>query len=880
MANFWDADPVVDAPPKPVSAFGGRRVNPADLSEGARALHDRLSQQFPGIAFTSGYRDPAHNAAVRGAKGSQHIEGNALDISLRNMQPEQRQALIDFALNDPSVRGFGHYGNSIHVDTRQGPKAFWGPSYGSDSFGAVAPELLPRVQQWASGGQGNAMALAGGGNAPVNPLASVPPPVARPTQAKAGGNFWDDDPVVEKPFVPPPSDDPVPEASPDPRTMRIAPRSVQEQGLKEGSYLADALRQRLADNRAGPLGKIDAAVRGAAEWLPGMNKLAAGGDALFGSGQGATFGERYADNLARQRALDDADALLNPNSRLAGQVAGVVPMAAITPMVNVARGAGMGATMTNAAATGATYGGLAGAIEADQNKLEAGATGAALGGAIGGALPPALAGVGKLFGATAGAITAPVRGMMNPTGTAERKVAQALAADGAQDATQRLATLQQGGAPAVLADAGGEATRGLARSAGNISGEARNVMRETLDERFAGQADRMVEMIRGTGAANAGKTLEEIQQTARAANRPAYAKAYADGSGGVINEELLGLMRAPAVLDAIRSTIKTGANKAAADGVQPLRNPFAVDAQGNLTLSKTADGGVIKPNVQFWDYVQRELRDEAEKLARAGANDGARDVRALRTKILEQVDGIVPSFADARMGAARAFGAEDALEAGAKFITSKMKADEARRALAKMKPQERELFAEGARTELIQKVRSIGDSRDVTKAFANNPAAREQLEVALGKDGANRLIAGLDIERTMGLIRTAVQGNSSTVQQLIASGGASSAGYGYLTGDISPQSLLLAAVTGAGARRYADAKVAKRVAEVLMSDDPKQIERLLTAASKQKSVLDVVRSIEERVLPLVSSQAGANAPAGTVKALQGPVTPRAEGEQQ
>ncbi len=41
----------------------------------------RLMQQFPGLRFTSGYRDPAHNRAVGGVPNSWHTKGRAIDFS-------------------------------------------------------------------------------------------------------------------------------------------------------------------------------------------------------------------------------------------------------------------------------------------------------------------------------------------------------------------------------------------------------------------------------------------------------------------------------------------------------------------------------------------------------------------------------------------------------------------------------------------------------------------------------------------------------------------------------------------------------------------------------------------------------------------------------
>lgn len=182
------------------------------------------------------------------------------------------------------------------------------------------------------------------------------------------------------------------------RQASAAPTGFASRAQREGNatqardaeYLADAVRTRLQQDQASPFGRVDAYVRGAAGMIPGMDKLAAAGDAAFGAGQGEGFGERYADNLARQRAMDAADAALNPGSRLAGQVAGFGGTAAILPGVTVAREGAREATALNAAATGAAYGAGASVIESDgglgdkaMSALQGGTGGAVLGGALG-----------------------------------------------------------------------------------------------------------------------------------------------------------------------------------------------------------------------------------------------------------------------------------------------------------------------------------------------------------------------------------------------------------------------------------------------------------------------------------------------------------------
>jgi hypothetical protein len=172
-----------------------------------------------------------------------------------------------------------------------------------------------------------------------------------------------------------------------------AQREGSERQAREGEYLADAVRTRQQQDNAGPVGAVDAAVRGAAGWVPGMNKIAAAGDAALGSGRGETFGERYDDNLMRERATDDADRLMNPKARFAGQAAGFGATAALMPGVTVARGAGLGASVANNAATGALYAGTERFVEADGSlagKATEGAKGAATGAIVGAALGPVI----------------------------------------------------------------------------------------------------------------------------------------------------------------------------------------------------------------------------------------------------------------------------------------------------------------------------------------------------------------------------------------------------------------------------------------------------------------------------------------------------------
>lgn len=120
-----------------------------DLREPVKAVMASISEKFPGIQFTSGYRDPAHNAAVGGAHDSQHVHHNAFDLSLQGLSIADRGRLMDHITAQPDVGGIGYYPNSdsMHIDLRDG-KAAWGGNRSRSSLPNTPDWYQRRILPW------------------------------------------------------------------------------------------------------------------------------------------------------------------------------------------------------------------------------------------------------------------------------------------------------------------------------------------------------------------------------------------------------------------------------------------------------------------------------------------------------------------------------------------------------------------------------------------------------------------------------------------------------------------------------------------------------------------------------------------------------------
>ena len=94
------------------------------LAENLQALRDHLKE--PVLITGSGYRTPAHNKSVGGAKDSQHLYANAADINVKSKTPLQLANVIEKLIAEGKMEqgGIGVYKGFVHYDRRL-TKARW-----------------------------------------------------------------------------------------------------------------------------------------------------------------------------------------------------------------------------------------------------------------------------------------------------------------------------------------------------------------------------------------------------------------------------------------------------------------------------------------------------------------------------------------------------------------------------------------------------------------------------------------------------------------------------------------------------------------------------------------------------------------------------------
>lgn len=562
---------------------------------------------------------------------------------------------------------------------------------------------------------------------------------------------------------------------------------------------------------------------------------------------------------ARQKQLKEEHPYVSGAGHLVGAGAGMV-------MAPGSRALTVPGKIGEAAGIGAGFGALSGAGESEGGLGET-AKGAGYGAGTGSIAGPIGLGVGKLiekagklaWDYTGKPIAGVVRGLLDADKEGTKRMAGAIAADAPQIAAskaqgmtpQQWTEAYERGEPVILADMGAETTRAVLRSASNSSPAARNEINSVLQDRFQTQADRAGATIRSlvSGGANSLKSKAALEAEYEAERGAAYGTAYAAGERPIWSPELERLTSAPSVQTALRGAVNTWRDWQVRDGYGAMNPPVQVTPDGMLKFLP-GNGLLPYPNLQLWDYAARNLASWASMARNAGNTAEASRIGGLEKQLKAELDRMVPQFKDARGVAATFFGGNNAIEAGEIAVNAK-NIGELKMAMAKMKPAEREMFQESFADKWARNIEGTADNRDVTGKLMFSRLDRQRVEAVLGPQAAQTMNAFRQRELIYDSARKAM-GNSTTVRQMIEAGLAGGAVGGYLS-DWDPKHMTAGAtalgLSRAGGQRligYVDQNVARRVAEMLTSDDPHILMRGLRLATSNKRIAAGLQDVAEK----------------------------------
>jgi hypothetical protein len=478
----------------------------------------------------------------------------------------------------------------------------------------------------------------------------------------------------------------------------------------------------------------------------------------------------YEQNLAALNLSKMQYERENPKTALAAELAGGLPYAAV-PFLGAARYAQMARTaapiaraaVTGAAqvGTGALTGALAGAGSADPGTRMAGAQlGGTVGGITGAVIPAAAKTVGVL-GAKAVDVTAGIPGVQRvgqavgaATGQsidyanrAKEKLLEALSRDKASltdiDAVLRAATK-----PVGIVDVAGENVRSLADVAQKYPGAARQQGRLALEERGAGQADR----IKSDISTYLGEFTDPFDFTSQVAIRqrevasPLYNSAYQFGE--VNNPEVLKFLELPQFKQGFKEAEKLFAARGeAVDFSRPTVEALDKMKQGlDVLIEKETEAVTGKVSQLGKIYINK------------------------KNEFLSALDKEVPDYGKARQAFAGDAEIMQATRDGQNFF--KLTPAQAQREFAGLNPSQQEAYRIGAIDALKNNIDKAKDTADVRKRIFGSVQERDRIKTLFpDADSFNAFERDMTTEATMRATQEKILRGSQTAERQLGAQG-------------------------------------------------------------------------------------------------------------
>lgn len=544
------------------------------------------------------------------------------------------------------------------------------------------------------------------------------PLVEQPQTDAAGGNWWKAAPLVEQPPAQPQAD----------------------------------------DTRDSFLGKVDSAVRGAAD----MMSFGFADEIAAGLGTGFGYLGDYDQELARQRGIDEADSENRFGYRLGGQLAGGLTggiglaksgLSASANAVNA--GKSLGKVAAASAKEGAILGGLHG-FGSGQGGVEAralnGSIGLASGLALGAATPVAVAGASKALGSVA----APVMSRIYPENYAYKAIAEAGKRSGKTPnevaAIMRQAQLDGQGMFAVADALGNSGERMMSTVARNPHNERQAVV-EFLQQRQAGQGDRLSNFLsEGFGAPDTAAQRAASLAAQRSATANANYSAAREAAGAV--DPTAAIQSADDFLMPGASRVFSPSNNIADDSIESA----VLRARSYLTDGKSV---ITDFNSAFRAKMELDAMIDGAKPTIQSK------LIPIRNALDDSLEKASPAYAKARDTFRQQSQAIDAIDLGKNAASGRMRASDTVPQFNNMSPDAQNAFRAGYVDPLIARIEGQSISPTTNKARQLlTPKTQAEFPAFAATGKGDRLARQIQREQRMFDTSSAALGGSKTADNL------------------------------------------------------------------------------------------------------------------
>lgn len=471
-------------------------------------------------------------------------------------------------------------------------------------------------------------------------------------------------------------------------------------------------------------------------------------------------GYRYVkarENMDLEEGRKEAG-VLAPIAEIGGGVASGAGLARMgVTAANLLRPApGILARTGAATADAAGFGGVSGALEAEDGKrLEGAGKGVLIGGAVGaGSVPVAAA-----ARAVAAPIASNIRARVNPEGVAQSQLARAVAenpntpAQLAGDVRQAAA---EGQGVYTLADALGNPGQRMLSTVTRAPGPGRTDAVEFLDARQAGQGRRVAQAL--AEGFDSPMTAAQTQASLTTARDTAADAAY----GAARNNA--GPVDVSRVLANIDSTLTPGVNRIATPGSQIANDSIETALEG--FRNRLTDGRSTLTDFTALQRLRGDLSDAVNSAQRAGQGNRARMLGGVMRELDAAMETASTGFRDANRNFAQGSRNIEAVADGRTAATRGRPEDTIPR-FQELPPEGQQGFRAGYVDPLVEQSQTAAFGVNKARPLSGDAFRDEAAVMAPGNDLMQRRIGR---EARMFETRNHATGNSRTADNLADQG--------------------------------------------------------------------------------------------------------------